>query len=159
MSTHLRRLYKEINISKINKDTLAFLPLLVDVGHGKKAVILEADLENYPGMFVNVNEQTRQGLVGAFAPYPLEEKQGGFNMLNLMVTKRADYIAKTRGTRSYPWRAIVISQSDKELLIMILCKSSRRPHALLTFPGLNLEKLPGIGGITGISLTSTSEQG
>jgi len=90
--------------------------LLVDVGHGKKAVMLEADLENYPGMFVNVNEQTRQGLVGAFAPYPLEEKQGGFNMLNLMVTKRADYIAKTRGTRSYPWRAIVISQSDKELL-------------------------------------------
>ena len=57
-----------------------------------------------------------KGLVGAFAPYPLEEKQGGFNMLNLMVTKRADYIAKTRGTRSYPWRAIVISQSDKELL-------------------------------------------
>ena len=78
--------------------------------------MLEADLENYPGMFVNVNEQTRQGLVGAFAPYPLEEKQGGFNMLNLMVTKRADYIAKTRGTRSFPWRAIVISQSDKELL-------------------------------------------
>ena len=37
-------------------------------------------------------------------------------MLNLMVTKRADYIAKTRGTRSYPWRAIVISQGDKELL-------------------------------------------
>ena len=109
-------LYKEINISKINKDTLAFLPLLVDVGHGKKAVMLEADLENYPGMFVNVNEQTRQGLVGAFAPYPLEQKQGGFNMLNLMVTKRADFIAKTRGTRSYPWRAIVISQSDKELL-------------------------------------------
>ncbi len=37
-------------------------------------------------------------------------------MLNLMVTKRADYIAKTRGTRSFPWRAIVISQNDKELL-------------------------------------------
>ena len=109
-------LYKEINISKINKDTLGFLPLLVDVGDGKKAVILEADVENYPGMFVNVNQETSRGLVGEFAPFPLEEKQGGFNMLNLMVTKRADYIAKTRGTRSFPWRAIVISQHDKELL-------------------------------------------
>ena len=109
-------LYKEINISKINKDTLGFLPLLVDIGDGKKAVILEADVENYPGMFVNVNQETRAGLVGEFAPFPLEEKQGGFNMLNLMVTKRADYIAKTRGTRSFPWRAIVISQHDKELL-------------------------------------------
>ena len=109
-------LYKEINISKINEDTVGFLPLLVDVGDGKKAVILEADVEDYPGMFVNVNQETGKGLIGEFAPYPLEEKQGGFNMLNLMVTKRADYIAKTRGTRSFPWRAIVISQQDKELL-------------------------------------------
>lgn len=109
-------LYKEINISKINPDTLAFLPLLVDVGQGKKVVILEADLEDYPGMFVNVNLETRKGLIGHFAPYPLEEKQGGFNMLNLMVTDRADYIAKTKGTRSFPWRTVVISESDKELL-------------------------------------------
>jgi alpha-glucosidase len=109
-------LYKETNISKINPDTLAFLPLLVDVGDGKKAVILEADLEDYPGMFVNVNSETRQGLIGVFAPYPLEEKQGGFNQMNLMVTKRADYIASTRGTRSFPWRVMAISESDKELL-------------------------------------------
>jgi len=109
-------LYKEANISQFNPDTLAFLPLLVDIGGGKKAVILEADLEDYPGMFVNVNQQTPKGFMGVFAPYPLEEEQGGFNKLNLMVTKRADYIARTRGTRSYPWRVVVISQSDKELL-------------------------------------------
>lgn len=109
-------LYKELTISQINPDTLAFLPLLVDVGNGKKVVILEADLEDYPGMFINLNQETRKSLIGEFAPYPLEEKQGGFNMLNLMVTKRADYIAKTKGTRSFPWRTIVISERDKELL-------------------------------------------
>jgi alpha-glucosidase len=109
-------LYKELNISQINPDTLAFLPLLVDVGNGKKVVILEADLEDYPGMFINLNQETRKSLIGEFAPCPLEEKQGGFNMLNLMVTKRADYIAKTKGTRSFPWRTIVISERDKELL-------------------------------------------
>ena len=133
-------LYKETNISKINKDTLGFLPLLVDVGDGKKAVILEADVENYPGMFVNVNQETRKGLVGEFAPFPLEEKQGGFNMLNLMVTKRADYIAKTRGTRSFPWRAIVISQNDKELLNNDIVQKLAAPHALPMFPGSNLER-------------------
>ena len=109
-------LYKETNLSKINPDTLAFLPLLVDVGNRKKVVILEADLEDYPGMFVNVNEETRKGLIGKFAPYPLEEKQGGFNQMNLMVTKRADYIARTQGTRSFPWRVIAISEHDKDLL-------------------------------------------
>ena len=109
-------LYKETNLSKINPDTLAFLPLLVDVGNGKKLVILEADLEDYPGMFVNLNEETRKGLIGVFAPYPLEEGQGGFNQMNLMVTKRADYIARTKGTRSFPWRVIAISEHDRELL-------------------------------------------
>jgi alpha-glucosidase len=67
-------------------------------------------------MFVNVNGETRKGLIGVFAPYPLEEKQGGFNQMNLMVTKRADYIASTRGTRSFPWRVIALSESDKQLL-------------------------------------------
>lgn len=37
-------------------------------------------------------------------------------MMNLMVTSRADFIAKTKGTRSFPWRTIVISENDRELL-------------------------------------------
>ena len=55
-------LYKEINISKFATDSLAFLPLLVDVGNNKKAVILEADLEDYPGMYLNMN-QTKKGFM------------------------------------------------------------------------------------------------
>jgi alpha-glucosidase len=106
--------YKEMKISEFYKDTLAILPLLVDVGDGKKVVIIEADMEDYPGMFMNIN-QTRQGFKGVFPGYPLEEKPGGFHNINFMVTKRADYIAKTKGTRNFPWRAVVISQSDKEL--------------------------------------------
>lgn len=75
-------------------------------------VILEADLEDYPGMFLNIN-QTKRGFMGVFAPYPLEARQSA---RNLIPTKRADYIAKTNGSRNFPWRAIVISQQDKELL-------------------------------------------
>jgi alpha-glucosidase len=107
--------YKEMKLSEFYKDTLAIVPLLVDLGDGKKAAILEADVENYPGMFVNINQQTKQGLQGVYAGYPLEEKLGGFNHMNLMPSKRADYIAKAKGTRNFPWRAVVISQSDKEL--------------------------------------------
>src|SRR4030042_6759653 len=44
-------LYTVQNISQFRKDSLAFLPLLIDLGNGKKAVILEADLEDYSGMF------------------------------------------------------------------------------------------------------------
>jgi alpha-glucosidase len=105
-------LYTEQNISNFRKDSLAFLPLLVDLGNGKKVAIIEADLEDYPGMFLNIN-QSRNGFTGVFAPYPLEEKQIGINYIPV---KRADYIARTSGTRSFPWRAVIITEQDKELL-------------------------------------------
>jgi alpha-glucosidase len=108
-------LYDECKISEFAKDSLAFLPLMVDVGQNKKVVILEADLEDYPGMYLDING-TRKGFKGVFAPYPLEVKVGGYQNMNLIPSKRADYIASTNGTRSFPWRAIVISENDVDLL-------------------------------------------
>lgn len=122
-------LYKEINISKFANDSLAFLPILADVGNNKKVVILEADLEDYPGMYLNIN-QTRQGFKGIFAPYPLETKTGGYNGINIIPTKRADYIARTNGTRNFPWRVVVISQSDKELLNIDIVQKLASPPRL-----------------------------
>jgi alpha-glucosidase len=105
-------LYHEINLSQFPTDSLAFLPILVDIGQGKKVAILEADLEDYPGMYLNLNE-TRRGFKGVYAPYPLEAELKG---INYIPSKRADYIAETAGTRKFPWRVIVISEQDKDLL-------------------------------------------
>ncbi|MDB5134248.1 MAG: Retaining alpha-galactosidase [Mucilaginibacter sp.] len=101
--------YDNISLSAIKKDTLAFLPVLVDVGGNKKAVILEADLQDYPGMYLTPGQQN---LHGVFAPYPTEEASHG---LNYVVNKRADYIAKTDGIHTFPWRVVVISTEDKQL--------------------------------------------
>ncbi|MEO6328567.1 MAG: glycoside hydrolase family 97 protein [Ginsengibacter sp.] len=108
-------LYTEAPISKVYADTLGFLPVLIEAG-SKRAVILEADLENYPGMFVSPNDNAGKGFKGVFAPYPLEEFQGGYKRLNTMVSKRADYIAKVNGSRSFPWRIVVITDNDAALL-------------------------------------------
>ena len=108
-------LYNEINISDFAKDTLAFLPLLVELADGKKAVILESDLANYPGMYLTLNPQTAQGFQGVFAPYPLEEKAGGFNNMNSIVSHRANYTAKVPGSSALPWRVLAISTADKDL--------------------------------------------
>jgi len=102
--------YDNINLSKIKKDTLAFLPVLVDVGSPKKAAILEADLQDYPGMYLTPGQGNN--LHGVFAQYPTEE---AVLRINYVVKKRADYIAKTAGTRSFPWRVVVISTEDKQL--------------------------------------------
>ncbi|MEP6467118.1 MAG: glycoside hydrolase family 97 N-terminal domain-containing protein, partial [Parafilimonas sp.] len=84
-------LYHHITLSQFPKDSLAFLPLLVDLGNGKKAEILEADLEDYPGMYLNLNE-TQKGLKGVYAPVPTNAH---VVERNLIPTERADYIAKT----------------------------------------------------------------
>ncbi|MDQ6888959.1 MAG: glycoside hydrolase family 97 protein, partial [Bacteroidota bacterium] len=91
-------------------------PVMIDLGDQKKAVITEADLEDYPGMFVQVNDAMDHSFKSVFAPYPLEGKQGGYKMLNTMVSKRADFIAKVNGTRSFPWRVVIISDKDASLL-------------------------------------------
>ena len=119
-------LYTEKKISEFRTDSLAFLPLLVDVGQGKKAVILEADLEDYPGMFMQLNE-TGKGYKGVFAPYPLEEKQVGINYIPV---KRAEYIAQTQGTRQFPWRGVIISQEDKDLLNNDLVQKLASPNRI-----------------------------
>lgn len=108
-------LYRHIHISQFPKDSLAFLPVLVNVGNNRKVVILEADLENYPGMYLNENK-SGTGFTGVFAPYPLKCHNGGWKKMEVIPVKRADYIAKTKGTRDFPWRVIAISQQDKQLL-------------------------------------------
>ncbi|MDD5150789.1 MAG: glycoside hydrolase family 97 protein [Flavobacterium sp.] len=109
-------MYDEKPLSKFVKDSLAITPFLIDLGNGKKVAILEADLEDYPGMFLTKNNGANPGLKGVYAHYPKEERLGGFNKMNYMVAKRESYVAKTNGSRNFPWRAIVISENDKDLL-------------------------------------------
>ena len=53
---------------------------------------------------------------GVYATAPKVTEQGGHNLLQKMVKERHDYIAKTNGKRSFPWRIFAISENDKELL-------------------------------------------
>jgi alpha-glucosidase len=106
--------YTEAKLSEFKKDSLSILPMVVTVGE-RRVEITEADLESYPGMYLVLNE-TGKGLKAVFAPYPLEVAPGGFRNMNLIPTKRADYIAKTQGARSFPWRVAVITDHDRDLL-------------------------------------------
>lgn len=106
--------YEHVPLSKWNKDRLAFLPLMVDGPDGKKMVITEAALTDYPGMYLyNGNEEA--ALTGRFAPYPKEVKQGGHNNLQMEVQSREGYIAKCTDEEVFPWRIIAVSQNDVEM--------------------------------------------
>lgn len=106
--------YSIDKISKLNKERLMLLPLVVDAGNGKKICISEADLESYPGLYLT-NAKEHHTLSGVFAPYPRSSEQGGHNMLQFRVTEREPYMAKVNGPRTFPWRMVIISTEDKEL--------------------------------------------
>ena len=48
--------YTTDKLSKLNKQRLMFLPLVVDAGEGVKLCLTESDLENYPGLYLSVAE-------------------------------------------------------------------------------------------------------
>ena len=108
-------LYTTSAISNSINDTLSFLPALIKTADNKRAVLLEADLEDYPGMFIIKSPIAANGFKGVFAPYPLEEFQGGYHNINTLAGKRANYIAKINGNRDLPWRAIAITTNDAAL--------------------------------------------
>jgi alpha-glucosidase len=92
---------------------IGYTPVLVAPESDPKIGITESDLEDYPGMFLGGTGTSK--LKGVFAGYPLEEQVSGDTYKQMKVTKRASYIAKTWGSRSYPWRVLLISNEDKDL--------------------------------------------
>jgi alpha-glucosidase len=113
--TSFEALYDETKLSGMIRDSLAFLPLLVDLGNGMKAVVTEADLEHYPGMYLKKNAEKDFSMIGDFANYPLTERSGGYENINSVVPERTGFIAVTKGKVQFPWRILVISKRDQEL--------------------------------------------
>ena len=113
MFTHSERAYQYLKLSEIGPDTLSSTPLMVDRKDGIKVLITEADLEDYPGMYVfGTNGNT---LNVKFPHYVLKEKL--IRDRSMKPTEVADYIAKTRGTRYLPWRVVAFAAEDKDVLI------------------------------------------
>lgn len=106
--------YSFTPLSSWNKERLAFLPLMVEGPRGKKVVVTESDLIDYPGMYL-YNEKGDKNLSARFAPYPNEVRQGGHNNLQLEVQSRQPYIAKCVGNEKFPWRIIAVSEDDVQM--------------------------------------------
>lgn len=107
-------LYTHANLSDWDKQKYTFMPLLIEAANGKKICVTEADLINYPGMYL-YNGDGSNSLKGVFAPYPKEVKQGGHNELQMLVTSRENYIAAYDKGTEFPWRAVIITENDHEL--------------------------------------------
>jgi len=110
--SHNEREYVRLPLKEIKEEALASLPAVVDAPGGVKIAVAESDVDDYPGLWLRGTGNG--GLSATFPPYPLEEKLERDR--DLKVTKRADYIAVTRGTRHFPWRLLAVAEKDGDLL-------------------------------------------
>lgn len=133
--------YKILPLEEITMESMAFSPVLVDVGDAK-IILTESDLIDYPGMFLTGSEG--EYLLAKFAAYPDGEGVEGGEFKQWVVYNRAKYIAKTKGTRTFPWRVIGIAQNDKDLLMNDLVYRLASPPVQKDWswvkPGLSTEE-------------------
>ncbi|KAB6542938.1 glycoside hydrolase family 97 protein [Phocaeicola vulgatus] len=126
MAMAYQNVYDIIPLSKA-QPKLAYLPVTVDCG-SVKLTLLESDLEAYPGMFVQ-SQQGKYGLKGVFAPYPAKtdfyprRKQE-------YVTETTDFISRSRGSRSYPWRVLAITEKDTDMPVNNLVYALASPNRI-----------------------------
>lgn len=92
------------------EERMSELPILI-MGQEYKILLSEFDLYSYPGLFLRGNADNS---LSAIQPKnPLEYEDDGDRKQRIL--KEADYIAKTQGTRTFPWRYMLITREDGRL--------------------------------------------
>ncbi len=113
---HWEKSYKiYTSIDQMKSKILAVTPVLFSYPTSNhKVVIYESGLLDYPALYIQQNGS--QSVRGYWAQYPKTVDQPNNMYSNHYPITRFDYIAKTQGTRSFPWRVMVVSDDDKQLL-------------------------------------------
>ena len=123
--SHNENIFIFSSLDTITNKHLASLPVLFQ-SDGTDILLTESDIEDYAGMWVRGAGSGK--IQGTWPAYPAEETLSGDR--NLRVTKTKDYIAKTEGTRTFPWRVFVIAGEDGKLIESDLVYKLAAPNRL-----------------------------
>ena len=115
--------YQHKTIPEWHKDgSLATSPALLSGRYDTQLLIGESDLDDYPHLFFRTTEE---GIIPSFPKAPLEWEPSGDR--SERITKEAAYIARTQGTRSFPWRFVVVTDSKGLVEQTVPVQLARRP--------------------------------
>jgi alpha-glucosidase len=110
--SHQEPLYRRVPLDSLPPGVMGLTPLVLEAGNGPRLALMESALEDYPGMHVKVAGE--ESVAAVFPPAALEEDT--HDVRNVGVARRAPYLARTVGTREYPWRVLAIAPDDRALL-------------------------------------------
>jgi len=134
--SHYERLYLDKKLSELADGKFSSLPTLVKADNNIKIGITEADLFDYPCLFMEAT-----GKAAFKSKYPKvilkSDPKGDREIQNI---QEADYIAKTSGTRNFPWRVFMISTEDARLvenqMVFLLSRECKLAETSWIKPGL-----------------------
>ena len=100
---------------KDKKQKLVYLPLLVQYSDGPSLCVTESDLLDYPGWNLTPAADGSPRLDANLAKLPDPAKITN-NQRQRRVGGRFDYLAATKGARTYPWRVFLLADSPAKLI-------------------------------------------
>ncbi len=110
--SHYERMYIPVLLDTLTTENFCSLPTLVN-SNDINILITEADLFDYPGMFLHGKKSN--GFQASFANYVTEATPKNGSDRNQQL-KTSHILASTKGKRSYPWRVMIISDNDSDLI-------------------------------------------
>ena len=126
MFSHNERQFKNLKLSDVSTAKLASLPVLISLPNGAKALFSESDVQDYAGLWITGTGE--QAIQGAFPRYPKSEVM--IRDRDMKIGGREAWIALTAGERTYPWRALLTSRNDGELLTNTLIAQLAEPSRI-----------------------------
>ena len=109
--TSCEEFYQHINTESYAKmDKMTYLPVLFESPQGVKMLFSEADLQDYPCMFLCSSGKNKVASVFPKAPEAWEPAGDRGET----ITREGNYIARTNGQRALPWRYFVVG-SDADI--------------------------------------------
>lgn len=109
--THCEANFAQQPVSQVDRNTYSYLPLSFKSPMGTRLVVTEADLFDYPNMMLRASDghSLKAEFPKVIDAYDMRTDR------DVTVTKLADCIARTKGTRNFPWRVLCIGD-DASLL-------------------------------------------
>ena len=120
-------IYQKEQIEKVDSSKTVQLPLLLDLNDEGKLLITESDLHDYPGLYFTGN--CNHELLSVFPPAVKTERMTSSDR-TFQPSAVYDYIAHTRGARTFPWRIFAVADKDDQLLNNQIVYKLAKPSVL-----------------------------
>lgn len=112
--SHYEGLYPKTKLSD-NEGLLGSLPSLFQTSAGVNVLVSETDLYDYPCLFLKATGNNKLVATQPKVVSKITDLASRSDRTEV-IDAEENYIAKTAGTRSYPWRTFIVSDNDADLI-------------------------------------------